>query len=74
MIMKEHQIMIEKLKEENKNLIFMLSNYKIELQMWESFAHDYGFDKYGGIRYLTYNYSDAEWAEYTATHTLNYKG
>lgn len=52
MIMKEQEIMIEKLKEENKNLIFILSNYKIELQMWESFAHDYGFDKYGGIRYL----------------------
>ncbi|MCI5745794.1 MAG: ABC transporter substrate-binding protein [Erysipelotrichaceae bacterium] len=32
------------------------------------------FMGYGGIRYLTYNYSDAEWAAYLANHSLDYKG
>lgn len=27
---------------------------------------------YGGIRFTTFNYSDAEWAEYLKTHTLDY--
>lgn len=43
---------ITKLKEENEKLSFLLFKSKIDLQMWESFATDYGLDKYGGIRYL----------------------
>lgn len=31
------------------------------------------FMGYGGIRYMTYNYTDAEWAEYIANNELNYK-
>ena len=27
---------------------------------------------FGGVRYYTYNYDDAEWAEYTANNTLQY--
>lgn len=50
--MKEQEILIEKLKEENRKLSFLLFKSKMDLQMWESFAYDYGLDKYGGIRYL----------------------
>ena len=50
--MKEQEILIEKLKEENRKLNFLLSKYKTYLQQYESFDHDYGLDKYGGIRYL----------------------
>lgn len=28
---------------------------------------------YGGIRYYSFNYSDAEWEEYLSTHNLDYK-
>ena len=50
--MKEQEILIEKLKEENRKLSFLLSKSKMDLQIRESFEHDYGLDKYGGIRYL----------------------
>ena len=43
---------IKKLKEENEKLSFLLFKSKIDLQMWESFASDYGLNKYGGIVYL----------------------
>ena len=50
--MKEQEILIEKLKEENRKLSFLLFKSKMDLQMRESFEYDYGLDKYGGIRYL----------------------
>ena len=31
------------------------------------------FMGYGGIRYMTYNYTDAEWADYLENHELDYK-
>ena len=31
------------------------------------------FMKYGGIRYMTYNYDDAEWKAYTSKNSLDYK-
>ena len=31
------------------------------------------FMAYGGIRYMTYNYDDAEWKSYTSKNTLDYK-
>ena len=39
--MKEQEILIEKLKEENRKLSFLLSKSKMDLQMWESFEYDY---------------------------------
>ena len=30
------------------------------------------FNGYGGIQYMTYHYSDAEWAEYLKNNTLDY--
>ena len=27
---------------------------------------------FGGIQYMTYNYDDAEWADYIANNTLEY--
>ena len=50
--MKEQEILIEKLKKENRKLSFLLFKSKMDSQMWESFAYDYGLDKYSGIRYL----------------------
>ena len=44
-----------------------------------SYKHDYitreynTFVGYGGLKYLTYNYTDAEWAEYVKNNTLNYE-
>lgn len=31
------------------------------------------FMSYGGIKYMTYNYDDYEWAEYTHKNTIDYK-
>lgn len=39
----------------------------------EYYSRDYNtFMGYGGVRYMTYNYDDAEWAAYLANHTLDY--
>lgn len=50
--MTEQELLIETLREENKNLKFKLFKSKTDLEMHLNFMRDYGFDKYGGIRYL----------------------
>ena len=30
------------------------------------------FNSYGGIQYMTYNYTDNQWAEYLKNNTLDY--
>ena len=40
----------------------------------EMISRDYNtFMSYGGIEYMTYNYSDDEWADYVSKNTLDYK-
>ena len=48
-----------------------LHSYKTEYATYEYNT----FMSYGGVRYMTYNYNDAEWADYVASQpnkTLNY--
>ena len=41
---------------------------------WDYVTRDYNtFMGYGGIEYLRYAYTDAEWADYCANNTLDYK-
>ncbi len=45
-----------------------LLSYKVEY-----ITEEYNtFMAYGGLRYMTYNYSDSEWASYLESHTLDY--
>lgn len=62
---------IEKLKKENEKLSFLLLKSKIDLQMWESFASDYGLNKYGGIIYLREILGDKD--EFKNKLTAKYK-
>ena len=62
---------IEKLRKENEKLSFLLLKSKIDLQMWESFASDYGLDKYGGIIYLREILGDKD--EFKNKLTAKYK-
>ena len=41
---------------------------------WDYITRDYNtFMGYSGVKYLTYAYDDAEWADYCANNTLDYK-
>ena len=62
----------------------LLTYYTVPTAYWFtasllSYQVEYGsrtyntFMGYGGIRYLTYNYNDAQWAAYLAEHTLDYR-
>lgn len=42
----------------------------MDLEMWTDFAHDYGFDKYGGILMLRHQLGDA--IEYRQKHMSEY--
>ena len=54
-------------------LAYQFSSSLLSYQV-EYITREYNtFMGYGGIRYMTYNYDDAEWKEYTSKNELNYK-